>query len=112
MKNSSKVIKEGCINLETLFKGSKSESVYPVLTCQDGSKYRIHIKKNESPDAPLLAHLEGLHVRIEGDHDRIRGHDRILVSSDLDSAIFLISNETLQDKSIALNLISTSKEEK
>jgi hypothetical protein len=112
MKNSRKVIKEGCINLETLFKGSKSESIYPILTCQDGSKYRIHIKKNESPDAPLFAHLEGFHVRIEGDLDRIRGHNRILVSSDLASAIFLISNEAMQDKSIALNLISTPKDEK
>jgi len=98
---------EGLISLDTLYVGSKSEALYPVLTSHDGSRYRIHIEGNEIADAPFLAHLDGRLVEMFGRVDDIKGHKRILIAPNLKESITLIAKGDLDcdasDKAEALN---------
>lgn len=92
MKEISRETKIGRISLDLLFKGSKSEAIYPVLHCEDGESYRLHVKGNEAADAPLFEHLNGLKVQVSGEADNLRGHWRMLLEN-LDESVQAEVNE-------------------
>lgn len=85
--------KVGQIRIELLFKGSKSEALYPVLHCEDGKNYRLHIKDNEGSDSALFEPWIDADVKILGEVDDLRGHWRMLIDSNLEEAISLISSD-------------------
>lgn len=87
MTEISRETKIGRISLDLLFKGSKSEAIYPVLHCEDGETYRLHVKGNEAADAPLFEHLNGLKVEVSGEADNLRGHWRMLLEPNLDESV-------------------------
>ena len=82
---------KGLIGFVLLFRGSKSESVYPVLECDNGHRYRLRLIGSSSLDtSKYLSTFEGQRVAIQGIADKIRGHrrlsiDRLDVMSDSDS---------------------------
>ena len=80
MSNPKLVTIVGTVILENLFKGSRSEGLYPVLICEDNMRYRIHVNGNQLKDTSLLAHLDGLTVRLTGNSDDIKGHYRIVIT--------------------------------
>jgi hypothetical protein len=90
--------KVGQIRIELLFKGSKSEALYPVLHCEDGNNYRFHIKGNEGSDSALLEPWNELDVKVLGEVDDLRGHWRMLIDSNLEDSISLISSEVGEDE--------------
>ena len=98
--NSKISEKTGLVRLETLFKGSKSEYLYPVLFAEDGEKFRIHIKGNQSKDCIPLAHLDGKKVSLTGYVDDIRGHGRIVIDPDLSQSVKIIGQNIELENSV------------
>jgi hypothetical protein len=104
MSNSKLVTIVGTVILDNLFKRSKSEGLYPVLICEDNMRYRIHVNGNQFKDTSLLAHLDGLTVRLTGNADDIKGHYRIVIDPDFSESIHIINQsienikEKFQDK--------------
>lgn len=96
--------KIGTISLDLMFVGSKSEAVYPVLHCDDGKTYRLHIQGNEESDVPLLSHLNGSKVGILGVADNLRGHWRLILDQDLEKSVILQTD----DMSMGEHLDSTA----
>jgi len=80
-------IYEGMLELKTLYKRSKSENLYPVLSCSDGHSYRIHIKGNKLSSEPISRSYIDQWVKITGHSDKIRGHLRIQIENDSDDYI-------------------------
>jgi len=101
-----KEIRVGQIRIELLFKGSKSEALYPVLLCEDGKNYRLHIKGNEGSDNALLEPWVDADVKILGEVDDLRGHWRMLLDPNLEEAISLI----FSDESDAVDELDPVKE--
>jgi hypothetical protein len=97
MKDPALEHKDGILSIELLFRGSKSEDQYPLLTCADGSRYRIHLRGNPAMDARLLAHLEGQFVRLWGKVDEIKGHKRIVIDPNLEASISIITDRPIND---------------
>ena len=91
--------KVGQIRIELLFKGSKSEALYPVLHCEDGKNYRLHIKGNEGSDNELLGPWIDKDVMLVGDVDDLRGHWRMLLDSNLEESISLIPSVDVDELS-------------
>ena len=98
----------GQIRIELLFKGSKSEALYPVLHCEDGKNYRLHIKGNAGSDNALLESWIDSNVKVVGEVDDLRGHWRILLEPNLEESISLMSAE---DKD-AVDGVDSTKEMK
>jgi hypothetical protein len=71
----------GKLSLDLLFKDSKSEGFYPVLHCEDGINYRVHLKGIDSLQGGLLNHFMGQRVSLMGRVDNLRGHWRLVVDS-------------------------------
>ncbi len=96
MSNFKIIEKAGLLKLETLFKGSKSEGLYPVLITEDGKRFRIHIKENQLNDSLLLANFDGQIVCLTGYVDEIKGHSRIVISSDLCQSVDVVEKNNDQ----------------
>lgn len=73
---------EGNLSLQLLFIGSKSEGLYPILTCDDSKKIRLFIKDLKK-NIEIIEKYDGKTVRVKGVADNKRGHWRI--STDLNS---------------------------
>lgn len=71
----------GVLSLQKLFKGSKSEGLYPVFETQDGTCYRIRLIGPAEVDTDPMAPFYGQNVRISGQTDRLRGHWRLTLHS-------------------------------
>jgi hypothetical protein len=93
--------KTGLVRLETLFKGSKSEGLFPVLITEDGEHFRIHIKGNQSKDSAPLANLDGQKVCLAGYVDDIKGHIRIVIDADLSLSVKVIGQNIELDDQLA-----------
>jgi len=96
--------KIGKISIDLMFVGSKSEAVYPVLHCDDGVTYRLHIQGNEGSDVPLFEHLSGCRVSILGVADDLRGHWRLVLDEDLEKSVILQTD----DMSMGEHSVSTA----
>jgi hypothetical protein len=65
--------------MEVLFKGSKSEGVYPVVHASDGVSYRVQISDERRDQGIILSQFENSTVTLSGRTDCLRGHWRITV---------------------------------
>ncbi len=101
MSNLNITEKTGLVRLETLFKGSKSEGLFPVLITEDGEQFRIHIRGNQIRDSVSLANLDGQNVCLVGYVDDIKGHIRIVIDSDLSQSVKAIGQNIELDNPIA-----------
>ena len=68
--------------MEILFKGSKSEGIYPVLQTKEGRKFRLHYKDNDILDEKSFAQYASKSVSIIGVADNLRGHWRIVLKGE------------------------------
>ena len=67
----------GVLTLETMFAGSKSENIFPVLTSNDSKKFRLRLKDMPQGE-DLLGQFIGKKISVYGVADNLRGHLRIL----------------------------------
>jgi len=89
------VLLQGRLQMALLFEGSKSEGMYPVLICQDGKQYRVHIRKATPRRAGLiLTAWIGQHVALEGTVDDLRGHWRLVLEPDF--AVVVVTQDMLK----------------
>jgi hypothetical protein len=78
----------GRIVLQTMFRNSKSEDVYPVLHATDGLTYRIHREGDAGSSKESFAQFDNRTITISGRADNLRGHWRIVVGpADFDSIV-------------------------
>lgn len=84
----------GRIALETLFRHSKSEDVYPVLHATDGVAYRLHRDGDPGSSRAAFAPFADQNVTLLGRADNLRGHWRIRMSAAECAAIALDPDPT------------------
>ena len=69
----------GRVILETMFRHSKSEDIYPVLHATDGVSYRLHREFDGGSSREAFAPLANRDITLTGKADNLRGHRRIVV---------------------------------
>ena len=69
----------GRLVMETLFKGPKSEGVYPVVQAADGISYRVHVIDEGRNYGEILKQFDNSMVLLSGVTDCLRGHWRIVI---------------------------------
>jgi len=78
---------------ETLFVGSKSEGVYPVLSLEQGGKYRVHIRGQISQlDIESLSSFIGKTVTLTGKFVEKNGHRVVVLNSNELPDVHLLEN--------------------
>ena len=87
MNKSTSSVFVGQLAMESLFTGSKSEAIYPVLRTDDGRMFRLHYKGDESLNEKSLAAYAGKSVSVIGAADRLRGHWRIVLTGEKISSL-------------------------
>ena len=86
---------QGTLVWVLLFKGSKSEGEYPLLTLVDGSRLRLYVRGESSEVSAYLRTLDQKHVHVKGVWDDLRGHPRLVVNTTED--VTLCSDPYTQD---------------
>lgn len=80
---------QGKLTLDLLFQGSKSEGLYPILTCTDGKQYRVSVQKIPMRlAAQTLSPWAGKVIELEGAIDDLRGHWRLVLKANFSVEIF------------------------
>jgi hypothetical protein len=79
MKEKPSSFFTGRLKFKSLFEGSKSEGLYPVLNVDDDHSFRLHIRGNSFGDENPLLPLDGKLIQVHGIADNLRGHWRILL---------------------------------
>jgi hypothetical protein len=100
MTESLKASLQGYLEMALLFQGSKSEGLYPVLRLEDGTIYRIHIRRSSHKlVTEALTPWMNQHINIEGAVDDLRGHLRLTLAPDFQASI--VDPSTSEDSSLA-----------
>lgn len=84
--------------MERMFKGSKSEGIYPVLHTENGRKFRLHCDGDETMDEKFLAEYAGKTVSVIGSADRLRGHWRIVLEGEKPSSLIEVIPSSASDR--------------
>ena len=101
---------KGLIAFVMLFRGSKSESVYPVLDCDNGQSYRVRlIGATTSDTSKYLKAFDGQRVTIRGIADTTRGHRRLSTDKDGVSADCSLSDYSVETSPASPKSVSQAK---
>jgi hypothetical protein len=80
---------QGRLTVDLLFQGSKSEGLYPILTCADGKQYRVSVQKIPMRlAAQKLSPWAGKEIELEGAIDDLRGHLRLVLKANFSVETF------------------------
>lgn len=79
---------QGYLEMALLFQGSKSEGLYPVLRLDNGTIYRVHIRRAAQKSVTeALSNWMNQHIQIEGVVDDLRGHLRLTLTPNFQASI-------------------------